>query len=106
MATIEEVIGSSLRRVEDCFGIDARSILDLATACRLFPWMAWLLEQVLSISIDNAAKYSGEGSPVDSWHELLLKELKSQSGQRPGLQETERERVPLHKVLSGRASSW
>ncbi len=90
---IEEVIGSSLRRVETVLG--RREVhLDLATGLPLVPMDGLLLEQVLSNLIDNAAKYSGEGSPVDLLARATAEGVEITVADRgPGLQEIERERV-------------
>jgi two-component system sensor histidine kinase KdpD len=90
---LEEVVGSALRRVETALGSHEVQ-LDLPFDLPLVPMDGLLVEQVLVNLLDNAAKYSGEGSPIDLVARLASAGVEVTVADRgPGLAEAEQERV-------------
>jgi len=90
---LEEVVGSALRRVETALG-SHEVHLDLPPDLPLVPMDGLLVEQVLVNLLDNAAKYSCEGSPIDLVARLTSAGVEVTVADRgPGLAEAERERV-------------
>ncbi len=90
---LEEAIGSALRRVEPALkGHDVR--LDLPSDLPLVPMDGLLIEQVLVNLLDNAAKYSADGLPIDLSARLVPAGVETTVADRgPGLDRAERERV-------------
>jgi two-component system sensor histidine kinase KdpD len=90
---LEEAIGSALRRVEPALkGHDVR--LDLPSDLPLVPMDGLLVEQVLVNLLDNAAKYSADGLPIDLSARLVPAGVEATVGDRgPGIEKAERERV-------------
>lgn len=99
---LEEVIGSALRRIETALGRHDVHI-DLPSDLPLVPMDGLLVEQVLVNLLDNAAKYSSEGSTIDLAARLTSAGVETAVADRgPGLAEAERERV-FEKFYRGAA---
>lgn len=90
---LEEVIGSALRRVETALGTHEVR-LDLPAGLPLVPMDGLLVEQLLVNLLDNAAKYSPDGSAIDLFARLTPEGVETTVADcGPGLPEAERERV-------------
>ncbi len=90
---LEEVVGSALRRIEPALrGHEVR--LDLPSDLPLVPMDGLLIEQVLVNLLDNAARYSADGSPIDLSARRTATGVQVTIADRgPGLGEAEKERV-------------
>ena len=90
---LEEVVGSALARVEKRLG-ERRVDIDLPRDLPLVPLDPLLIEQVLINLLDNAIKYTPDGSPIDisaSAEDLAVRVVVADRG--PGLAPGEEARV-------------
>ncbi len=90
--SIEEIVGSALSRVEARLG--TRPVESHVPPELLAPFDGVLMEQVLVNLLENAAKYTGEGTPLEISAERGDGEVRITVADRgPGLAEGEEERV-------------
>ena len=90
---LEEVIGSALSRVDKTLG-DRKVVTSLPTELSLVPLDALLIEQVLVNLLENAAKYTPDGSPVFIVAQLRGGEVEIEVADRgPGIPAAERDRI-------------
>jgi two-component system sensor histidine kinase KdpD len=90
---LEEVVGSALGRLEVPLG-DRPVAVELARDLPLAFIDALLMEQALVNLVENAAKYTPTGSPIDIWARseqgMLVIDVADRG---PGIPEEERERI-------------
>lgn len=99
--SVEEVVGGALSRLESKLG--GRPVTSHIPADLRAPFDAVLVEQVLVNLLENAAKYSGEGTPIEITAERADGELTIEVADRgPGLPEGEEDRV-FEKFHRGRS---
>ena len=90
---LEEVIGSALSRVDKALA-DRKVVTSLPAELSLVPLDELLIEQVLVNLLENAAKYTPEGSPVFIVGRLRSGEVEIEVADRgPGIPATERDRI-------------
>jgi len=91
--SVEAVVGAALGRVEDRLGGRALHV-ELPAALPLVPFDAVLIEQVLINLLENAAKYTPAGTPIEVRASADATTLVVEVGDRgPGVPEAERSRI-------------